>query len=292
MNRRGVILASALPLGALLVAACSQGDGGGQQPPPEATELTVGTETGAVHEFTLRSGGTEYFTVPTAGLDGEFDHLMVIEVRPATPGIRLDLTDGTGGAVIATSSGPDSFASPSGAQPASTLTSGGLEPEAIRAGVSPCEGPCVVLRPTGAPEQFEVTNASGVAEELSIFVYPSLFVDTFEPRNDDSVTPSLYNIGETGEGALETLGDVDWWQVASLEQVNDTIELVHTGGLDLMLFVVTDIGTFEYEPGDPAYIEVGGLLRVESISGRAARGAPSHYVLQPVPGVASGGARR
>lgn len=285
MNRRSVILALALPLGALLVAACSQGDGGGQQPPPSRppTELEVGSDTDATHDFTLRADETQVFTFSTAQPVGEFEDLVVIEVEWPGPDtdIRLDLTDGAGGETIATSIGPEYFWSPTGAEPAQAAQR--LDTEAIRPGVPACRGPCVVIRPTGSPVHFEVTNIGEVAEPLSIYLYTDRFVDTNEPGNDNRATPFFYNFEEGGEGAIETLGDVDWWQVASLEAEVGTVELVHTGDLELTLFVDTGTDTLPHAPGQPALIEVGDLLRVESTGGLAARGPNSLYSLQPVP---------
>ena len=281
--KRNVLTSLLLGLGMLVLAACSTGEGGpgGDGPPlPERTDLDPAGETSATHTGNLTVGETDYFVLDPNSLSGD---LIVVELDQE---LLLEQTTITGATIMASSSGPEYFEAGDFA-PASAAE---LDPAAI--GVEPplCRGSCIVLAASNETLYFEVSGAQ-LPTEYSIYVYGADHVDTNEPINDSEITAPGYFLDDDG-GAIETIGDVDWWQVAGTETSSTRVEFLATGPLDLQVYVVTALGESDpYVSGDVIDLLPGDLLRVESATDRAGRGAPSFYYFSPVTIAGAGNAQ-
>ena len=74
-----------------------------------------------------------------------------------------------------------------------------------------CGGSCVIQRGSSVTGEFyvRVRNDSGSTVSLNLFVYGDVFGDGSEPDNDSTATALA--IGSFNAGAIETVGDVDFW---------------------------------------------------------------------------------
>ncbi|MFA5550571.1 MAG: hypothetical protein WDA03_03040 [Trueperaceae bacterium] len=270
--KRNAFLFSLLALSLLVLAACSTGGGPDL---PQRTQLSPAGDTTAAYSGDLILGQTDFFALDGADVTGD---LIVVELNA---NLRLELTTLTGATVLGVSNGPEFFG-------ATEVTTSGVEPAAI--GVTPvaCRGSCIVLPAADDTYYFQVSGAT-LPTQYDVFVYGSDYLDLGEPGNDSQAGAATYFLGEEDEGAIETMGDVDWWLVAGLDPLGEPMEFVATGELDLELYVVTLAGESEpYPSGTVVALQPGDLLRVESAEDRAARGTASLYYFSPVTPVSSG----
>lgn len=268
--KRTVVTTMLVSLGLLVLAACSTGGGGPQL--PERTDLEPAGETTAAHTDELIVGQTDYFVVDGASVA---DDLLVVELDQD---LRLERTTVTGATVMAVSNSADFF----GAQEVTTEGNNALDPSAIGVDPAPCRGSCIVLPATDDPYYFQVSGAL-LPTTYSVYVYGADFVDINEPGNDAQLTAAPYYLGEEDVGAIETLGDVDWWTVTGLDPAGEPMEFLATGELDLELYVVDVAGEHgPFASGTVVDLLPSDFLRVESASERAARGAAGYYYFSPV----------
>lgn len=86
----------------------------------------------------------------------------------------------------------------------------GVDSQSITQSVT-CRGSCVIQRGTSVTGEFfvRVRNDSGTTVNVSLFVYGDAFGDSTEPANNSPATaPTLVAFDS---GAIETVGDVDFW---------------------------------------------------------------------------------
>lgn len=282
---RKVLTYLLLALGMLVLAACTTGGGGpdgGGPPLPDRIELEPAGETTPAHTDEIASGETHHFELDPNSVTGD---LIVIELNR---NLTLEQTTITGATVIATSSGPEFFAA-GDFPPASAADH--VDPAAIGVVPVPCRGSCIVMPASGNTMYFQVSGATATTD-YSIYVYGDNFLDTNEgPGNDVPEDAAGYFL-DNDSGAIETIGDIDWWEVTSVDVPSQHVEFLANGDLDLELFVQTPIGELgPYGSGEVVELFVGDLLRVESATDRAARGSDSIYQFIPVTPAAAGDAR-
>lgn len=269
MNR-SILSAVALLATVTTLAACSGGAGNGDGPPPpsepEATVLAMNIGDAPVHEDRLAAGQTDYFQF-TAPID--VDDIIVIELNAD---LRLDLTDGVAGIARATSTSADMF----GPAIVALGAGGQLGSQAI-ATTAPCRGSCIVVEGDPGTYTFEVTNRGAAAVDYEVFVYDRVATDTLEP-NDTLASASPYVLNTENEGAIETVGDVDYWVVQAGGFAGGDIQFEAAGDIDLVLY----IDGLGFPSGSTISVEPGDVLRVESESSLAARGNNGYYYLSPV----------
>jgi hypothetical protein len=151
-----------------------------------------------------------------------------------------------------------------------------LEPADVTAQLS-CLGSCVIERRSGSgsPRYVRIHNPTGSAVTTAFYALQRDFEDT-----NESTAPAPLGTGTT-DGALETLGDVDRYEIV---QAGD-VELVFgtlAAGLDYRLRVYSAGGALidTLFPGDPP-VEVfaGEEVRVDATNGgdRAGASGKSRY---------------
>ena len=237
---------------ALALAACNTGGPGGPGGPPGNTIfVTAGLDPDAALEtVSLDSLESQAFAVevPQEVVDAgllyvELDRLVDLEV----------MTSGWG-TVTFSSSSFDYFGS--GTQ-----------------GLSPTGAGTVYVR---------VTNRGPVAN-VSLFAYGDQHMDEYEPENDETATAPTFGAIDSDSGAIETVGDVDYWYfpdggTVSFDVVDEGIgveaDIVDAGGQ-----VVQDSGG-PYHDGEEVLLFAGEYLRVWAQEPwQAASSARSAYYL-------------
>lgn len=262
---------------ALALAACNTGGPGGPGGPPGNTIfVTAGLDPDAALEtVSLDSLESQAFAVevPQEVVDAgllyvELDRLVDLEV----------MTSGWG-TVTFSSSSFDYFGS--GTQGLSPTGAGAPAPQSIVSTVT-CDGSCVLLEPANAGTVYvRVTNRGPVAN-VSLFAYGDQHGDPNEPANDSLATATPFN-GLTDEGAIETVGDVDYWH---FEEGNFVTFDLTVEGIPLEAWIVdgngdpVEDGAGPYHGGEDIQLFAGEYLRVWSQEPwQAASSARSTYYL-------------
>ena len=77
-----------------------------------------------------------------------------------------------------------------------------------------CNGPCVLTPAKDAYYYVEVTNTSSSSASVDLWFYGTTYGDSYEPGNDvRTSTPAQLTASSSSEGgAIETVGDVDYWK--------------------------------------------------------------------------------
>lgn len=270
--KRNVLTTLLLCLGLLVLAACSPG--GGEPQLPERTELAPTDDDSAAYSGNANLGSTDYFYVDGTGIEGD---LIVVELDAE---LRLELTSITGETVSAVSTGPDYFARQE--VPVSNAEEENVDPTAIGVDPAPCRGSCIVLPAGNDTYYFQVSGAL-LPTPYSAYVYGAPHVDTNEGSNEDAIMAPPYFLGEEDGGALETIGDVDWWTVGSASSASEPVEFFAPGSVGAEVYVVTiDSESGPFPSGTVLNLTPGDLLRVESGLERAARGTSGYYYFSPV----------
>ncbi len=155
-----------------------------------------------------------------------------------------------------------------------------LDAQAINA-TTACRGSCVIFEPGSQGTYFlEVTNNTSSSVTYDLFAFGDDFADEFEPENNVRATAPTLAVGPSLDesGALETVGDVDYWFVngnaavafdAAANQLGIRADVVDNGGNRLS----------SHAPGSTINVRTGQYLRVFSNSDRAAASAASVYYL-------------
>lgn len=151
-----------------------------------------------------------------------------------------------------------------------------LAPADVTAQLS-CLGSCVIERRSGSgsPRYVRIHNPTGSTVTTAFYALQRDFEDT-----NESTAPAPLGTGTT-DGALETLGDVDRYEVVQ----DGDVELVFgtlAAGLDYRLRIYSAGGTlidtlFEGDP--PVAVFVGEEIRVDATNGdeRAGASGKSRY---------------
>lgn len=159
-------------------------------------------------------------------------------------------------------------------------SSGVLEPQAVTLQVA-CRGSCVILDQGTSSHYFAlIRNTSGASRSVNLFAYGDFFMDTGEPNNDVIATAPALDVVSGDSGALEVLGDVDYWRVPAAagtglvlrfdanNVVGATLRVVNSAGSTLEGPLTTS-GTFTVNSGE--------FIEVASSTSRAAASAASVY---------------
>lgn len=219
----------------------------------------------AAHSITLGPGESIRYRVslPTSDLDAvyyELDQPLELTVYD-----RFDDP-------IASSTSSDFFARGTLALSSAAQTS--ITPAEVTAQLA-CRGSCVIERRSGSTRYVRVANPTDFTISVDVYFVLRDFEDTSESMSN----PTL-GLGST-EGALETLGDVDTYEVTA----NGDVELVlgaAASGLQYRLSIYSSSGTFidELFVGDPP-VEVfsGEEVRIDAVNGddRAGSSGKSRY---------------
>lgn len=155
-----------------------------------------------------------------------------------------------------------------------------LEPQAITTPIA-CRGSCVILEQGLSSHYYAViSNTSSSPVSVDLFAFGDYMVDDNEPANDDETTAPILNVTTGDSGAIEYLGDLDYWRVTQYGQFafdapNGDIGItvtVYNG--NEVVDSASHGGSFEVYPGE--------IVLVKSTMGRAGASFESDYYISPL----------
>lgn len=257
--KRTVLIIVGLAVGGLL-AACTTGGGPTPPLPPEPDEeLSLGSS--ATHFY--EPGESRLYLVHSSLafdlIQVELDRDLKLEV--GNESLELEFTARSG----------EFFGSgTAGLGPASLATAAITEERT-------CNGSCIVFRPFG-DFYVQVTNDSGAAVQADLDVFGTSFRDTTEPDNFDLIAPPTIPAGSFDKGAIETVGDVDYWDIPATAQV-----IFSPQGFPTEAHVVNSFGEVQVvlPPGEAVTVFDDEFVRVRAVDpNRAAIAGQSGYTLE------------
>lgn len=131
-----------------------------------------------------------------------------------------------------------------------------------------------------------VTNPAATNVSLSLFAFSENFQDLGEPDNNTLSGDQQLSLSEPNAGALELIGDVDYFQVNE----TGTVIFDGLGIIEMVASVHNAAGQQQsgpHSPGSQFPIEAGECIRVEAVNQTAAVSNDSAYYLTlgepPVP---------
>lgn len=219
----------------------------------------------------LPGSGVVKVDVPTT-LIGDF---VIMEVA----GNQLShiIIRDSGGNILGGSNSPNYFFA--GTESDVLAPAAAIKQQAIA--VAKCLGPCFSVEHTGSSSYFFVeAYANGPIE---FFAYSGDYYDPHEPGND-TLHGAVLLPNSSALGAFETLGDVDYYEVARDSYVTIDLENGTGWGAGLTLRVeILNQGSHQWiELDNPSdwkknYMVSGTKIRLSTVDGRAGVGAASSY---------------
>lgn len=165
------------------------------------------------------------------------------------------------------------------------MTASLIEPQIVVP--SNCRGSCVILdQGTSSVYWATITNDTGASVNVSLYAFGDHHADEYEPRNDTigQNTP-VFDVFDYESGAIETLGDVDYWRVVGSGKFSFTVP---NQEISLVVTVVnsdytTAPGGGPYTSGAEIFAEAGEFLEVRAeFYDRAGVSANSAYYLESI----------
>jgi hypothetical protein len=120
--------------------------------------------------------------------------------------LRLYASSGT---VLASSVSPAGFGA--GTTTLTSASASEFSPAIVNA--VNCRGPCIILPSASGTFLIRVRNISGSTITVNFFAFGDQFADGNEPFNDSEQGAVGLVVNDEDTGAIETLGDVDWYVV-------------------------------------------------------------------------------
>lgn len=224
---------------------------------------------------TLAPGATRYFELDVA----DVRDLVYAEVQGAS-GLRITIYT-TGGTRLAVSESATYFGASLSALSSSAAAVGGssISVEFL------CLGPCVAVPSTASSYIVAVTNTTGSTTAFDLFAYTIDAADENE-ANDTEGTATVLNSAETDQGAIERLGDSDYFvydatAAGSFFVVFDPFDLELGLELEIVTCPVGECLVLDGTIGRQVEgLLDGDVLRVTSAAGRAGPSATSGYAIQ------------
>lgn len=259
-----------LPLVALVLAACTN-----PPPPPPPSDPMQATSDGGVTpagSVDLAPGEDANFNLVLGTVPQSFD--VIIAELVTNQDAAIELRNAGYWGVISSSVSLDRFVRGSlgGVPPASTAANE-ASPAAIDANLL-CQGPCIVFDPSGGTFYLRVVNTGNSQLDAQVYLYGYDLDDAYEPDNDLRSGAAPLVDGESG--ALELLGDVDYWTASS--DVNVTIS--DPTGIDVEVTVYDTCGLAvagPYDGGETFSVFEGESVRVRAAGEVAATSGRSAY---------------
>jgi hypothetical protein len=228
--------------------------------------------TEALRSGTLQAGdSTDFAIVVTSDIADDANALFFEAAETAGTGLALT-TYSPDLSVYASSSAAGLFT----AGALSTSDASLLTPQALPTVLYECFGPCVIRDSQAATFYVRLTNTSGANLTYSLFAYVKNYDDSGENANDQQA--SAPDLTDSDRGAIESLGDVDYYDV----QGTGTLTFTSGGEVDTVAILRNAQGTelARLTNGQTSAVQVGQRLEVRSASGnRAAPGGSSAYGL-------------
>ncbi len=280
MRRITVPIASALAL--LVLAACGGPGGGGLQPPANTIDVEVASSDPdvAVEVASIAPDESQVFRVTISDAVASADLLYVELDRE----VDLEVMTSGYGTVTYSAATRSYFGQGSDGLATSSLPaagSAGVEPQSVSTPVT-CRGSCVILDVvSGGTFYVRVTNTSGFAGNVDLFVYGDEHADENEP-NDDLDSAPTFSLADAG--AIETVGDVDYWYFATPASV--VFDEGAQNEIEIEAWILDSNGNLAqlqpgpYVPGQTIHVNANEYLRVWAVSPRlGASSARSIYYL-------------
>lgn len=255
-------------IAALLLSACTIV----VEPSPRQPDATVTAANDAmttVRDFNIAAGS---------------DVLVRVNVNTDRPLLYLELTGNLEMEVfnanrtrIASSRSPSFFGAGTDG-----LSATALEPQAITIALD-CDGSCVILNRSSSSHYFVlIRNTASSSRDVGLYAFGDFPTDEFEGDNESPTnTLATYNVaGAPENGAIETLGDRDWWRVVG----NGTVFFdAPNPALGLHAYVYSPSGDTLLEgpisSGRSFDVLNNELILIRSDNNRAAPSASSTYYL-------------
>lgn len=283
MRRLGLVAALLLVVGAL--AACQITITYTAPTNPTPVPANTDGNTPVASGVPVPPGSTIYYDVSLGSAVRSYDALFVmLDPGPGGPDLNLVLKDYSTYAPVASSSSPDYFA------PGTLGTSSVAEPQAAHGATAApqsigvgqtCYSSCIIQPNRGASHYYVgIGNPTASTVYVDLYAYGYVYDDTNEPANDHmSSAPTLF-ASSSDSGAIETIGDSDFWRV----QYNGDVTFSVTSSIFAMrVSVYSSNGTRVAGPyttaDSPFYAYDGEYLRVYSANDYAGPSGSSRYDL-------------
>lgn len=279
MNRRLSCLVAFASL--IVLTGCTVSTRGGSVFEPDATEVAAvapSTDPQRVASGTLVPGETHFYQVTVSPSVADASDLIYydIDVGRDTQQNGANVISlrrySSSGTVLASSVSSAGFTLDTGAEATSSgLEAKSVEPQAI--GIEWfCYGPCIIESAASGARYVRVQNVSEVERTYDLYAYGLEFQDTNEPGNDNSAVA----LGDVDSGAIEVLGDEDWFQVTQPGQ----LFFDSTAAAELRLraqIIRNGQPLVNLPPGGDAFVQVGDQVVVTSTTDWAGSPQASSY---------------
>lgn len=260
---------------ALVLVACG---GVVVESPPSPKEVTAVEFVDVDNPLATFNGNRGVIATVPGSLSGD----MVVFEATGSKVNRIVVRDSNMN-VIAGSNSPDFFVGPADV---GTLDVQEFDFETAAVTGAKCFGPCVVVEQPSSTTKFFIEVYS--AGNTEFFSYAADYGDPGEPGNDNSNGSVNLIVGDTVLGAFETLGDEDYYSVTETSFVTVDIDFPDAGtGWDRGLTMIVEVNradtpTIWEELDNPddwenIYMELGDMLRVSTVDGRAGDFDASKY---------------
>lgn len=236
MMRRLRLLAIYVPLVGLL-AACNIVI---QLPfPVTPTPINAAGPSGSsspITSFTLAPGEVVYYEIDVSSSQRSSYDVLQVEAGTDQP---LNLTFyGPSGSAYASASTPDYFAS--GTLGLASLGGATVVPQSLAVNRT-CAGPCVVQNLASGTYYARIANRSSSTANVSLYAFVRNYDDSNEPANNSVGTAPFLPFSASGDsGAIETLGDVDYWVMNG----TGTLSFASSSAAQLQADVYTNTGAY------------------------------------------------
>lgn len=221
----------------------------------------------AVASPTLAAGATGYYEIEVSSTVAEAGAALFVELSEDLP---LEV-DWFGDIYYAESA--DFFS----LEAMETGGSATLRPSGISV-AQECGGSCVIVESDASFARVTITNTTGSSLTFDLFAYVDDLKDTNEPGNDSLAGAVPLGAGEFDSGAIELVGDVDYYMATDDAQVT----FVGAINIDVIATVRNAADAIvggPYLPGTPISVLSGQYIRVEAASDVAAVAGGSTYSL-------------
>lgn len=271
--KRSTVVITATLLATLLLSACDISIRPAPEPPSLDATLQPGGADSPAWSRNLAAGANANFRiqVPGAG-EGSVYYLELDEDLDLTLRRPNDFWD-----IVASSSSNEFYAR--GNLGITALEAQDLEAQAIGTATA-CRGSCIILPSGSATYYARVANTTGGSVPVNLYLYRANEQDDAED-NDSMATATRFDVAAatTDQGAIELLGDVDYWRIVGSGSVR--FQPASGSQVDVRLTVLNENGRVIAGPVQAGTVDVinGDYLRVASASNRAGAPAVSRYTL-------------
>lgn len=247
-------------LGLALLASCQIIVEPNPWPPAGAVNVNTGSDTLLQGSRTLANGESVVYRLSnTLGTSG----VVYIELNTGNLNVELEVLSSSG-ALLYSSGSRHVFGS--GLSGLSQTSVADLEPQGIVTNVS-CRGSCVIIPGPqfGSTLYARVTNKSGSPQSIGVYFFKDVLRDSGEPENDTGPGAPFLSLTDDF-GAIETVGDVDYFNVVN--GGNLTFSYIASSGSNLALtadiYDASQAFIGSIAPGQSFVLLAGDRIRVRA----------------------------